>query len=215
MGRITLQQAAAWCGGEVDPKYNDVTFFGANIDTRKMEAGQLFVALQGVRDGHDFIDTAFEKGAAAVLCTHCNGDYPAIVVPDTRIALGDIARQERRRIGMKVVGVTGSVGKTTMKEMIASVLETMSYLGQRDIMTLYYETILTYQDMPDEDSIEMLEYVHDGLNYDFGYFYNPGSGFVTLTSRCKTNGSSASREYEMVEGAVRDALQKWASLDDK
>ena len=100
-------------------------------------------------------------------------------------------------------------------EMIASVLEMMSFLGQRDIMTLYYETILTYQDMPDEDSIEMLEYVHEGLNYDFGYFYNPGSGFVTLTSRCKNNGSSASREYEMVEGAVREALQKWAALDDK
>ena len=122
MGRITLQQAAAWCGGKVDPKYSDVTFFGANIDTRKIEAGQLFVALQGVRDGHDFIDVAFEKGAAAVLCTHCDGDYPAIVVPDTRIALGQIAKCERLRLGMKVVGITGSVGKTTTKEMVAAVL---------------------------------------------------------------------------------------------
>ena len=122
MGRITLQQAALWCGGRVDPKYADVTFLGANNDSRKIEAGQLFIALKGARDGHDFIPMALEKGAAAVLCTHVDGDYPAIVVEDTRIALGQIARAERERIGMKVVGVTGSVGKSTTKEMIATVL---------------------------------------------------------------------------------------------
>ncbi len=122
MGRITLQQAADWCGGHIDPKYKDITFLGANNDTRKIEEGQLFVALKGARDGHDFIPAALQKGAAAVLCTHCDGDYPAIVVEDTRIALGNIARQERKRLGMKVVGVTGSVGKSTTKEMIACVL---------------------------------------------------------------------------------------------
>ena len=95
MGRITLQQAAQWCGGRIDPKYKDITFLGANMDSRKIEAGQLFIALKGERDGHDFIGAALEKGAAAVLCTHCDGDYPAIVVEDTRIALGDIARGER------------------------------------------------------------------------------------------------------------------------
>lgn len=123
MGRITLQQAAEWCGGRIDPKYKDVTFFGANNDTRKLQGGQLFVALKGVRDGHDFIPAALEKGAAAVLCTHTDGDYPAIVVEDTRIALGDIARHERMRLNMKVVAVTGSVGKSTTKEMIATVLD--------------------------------------------------------------------------------------------
>lgn len=122
MGRITLEQAAAWCGGQVDPKYKDVTFFGANNDSRKLNPGELFVALQGERDGHAFIPAAFEKGAAAVLCTNCDGDYPAIVVKDTRIALGDIARQERQRLGVKVVGITGSVGKSTTKEMVAAVL---------------------------------------------------------------------------------------------
>ncbi|MBE6947253.1 MAG: UDP-N-acetylmuramoyl-tripeptide--D-alanyl-D-alanine ligase [Ruminococcaceae bacterium] len=123
MAQITLAQAAAWCNGTIDPKYAQVSFLGANNDTRKLQPGQLFVALQGVRDGHDFIPMALENGAAAVLCTHCDGDYPAIVVEDTRIALGQIARQERKRIGMKVVGVTGSVGKSTTKEMIAAVLE--------------------------------------------------------------------------------------------
>ena len=122
MGAITLQQADQWCGGKIDPKYKDVAFFGANNDTRKLKPGELFIALQGARDGHDFVPAALEKGAAAVLCTHCDGDYPAIVVPDTRIALGDIARQERLRLNMKVVGITGSVGKSTTKEMVAAVL---------------------------------------------------------------------------------------------
>ena len=98
MGRISLQQAALWCGGSVQEKYKEVTFLGANNDSRRIQPGQLFLALQGVRDGHDFIPAALEKGAAAVLCTHCDGDYPAIVVPDVRLALGEIAKQERLRL---------------------------------------------------------------------------------------------------------------------
>ena len=133
MGRITLEQAAAWCGGRIDPKYKDVTFYGASNDTRNMKGGELFVALQGARDGHEFIPAALEKNAAAVLCSHCDGDYPAIVVEDPRAALGAIARGERNRLGMKVVGVTGSVGKSTTKEMIASILETTFRTGKTPV----------------------------------------------------------------------------------
>ena len=122
MANITLRQAAAWCGGTVEEKYADVEFFGANNDTRVLLPGQLFVVLQGARDGHDFIPAAMEKGAAAVLCTRKVGDYPAIYVEDPRKALGDIARQELKRIKARVVAVTGSVGKSTTKEMIAAVL---------------------------------------------------------------------------------------------
>ena len=124
MGTITLRQAAAWCGGTVEEKYAKVTFRGACNDTRTLRPGQLFVALQGARDGHEFIDDAMKKGAAAVLCTRMVGDYPAIYVSDPRLALGEIARRERMRIGMQVVGITGSVGKSTTKEMTAQVLET-------------------------------------------------------------------------------------------
>ena len=124
MGKITLRQAAAWCGGTVEEKYADVEFLGATNDTRRLQPGQLFVALQGVRDGHEFIHNAMSNGAAAVLCTRMMGDYPAIYVSNTRLALGEIARRERMRIGMQVVGVTGSVGKSTTKEMIAQVMET-------------------------------------------------------------------------------------------
>ena len=122
MAKITLRQAAHWCGGHVEEKYADVEFFGASNDTRVLQKGQLFVVLEAARDGHDFIPAAIEKGAAAVLCKRKVGDYPAIYVDDPRIALGQIAQQEARRIGMKIVGITGSVGKSTTKEMVAQVL---------------------------------------------------------------------------------------------
>ena len=122
MANITLRQAALWCGGTVEEKYADVEFYGANNDTRVLQPGQLFIVLQGARDGHSFIPAAMEKGAAAVLCSQRVGDYPAIYVEDPRKALGDIARQELQRINAKVVAVTGSVGKSTTKEMIAAVL---------------------------------------------------------------------------------------------
>lgn len=122
MASITLRQASSWCGGKVDERYAELEFLGACNDTRVLKPGQLFVALSGARDGHDFIPAAMERGAAAVLCSRQVGDYPAIVVKDPRKALGDIAREELRRIRAKVVAVTGSVGKSTTKEMIAEVL---------------------------------------------------------------------------------------------
>ena len=123
MATITLKQAALWCGGFVEEKYENVQFLGANNDTRILKQGQLFIVLQGARDGHDFIPAAMEKGAAAVLCSRKVGDFPAIYVDDPRTALGDIAREALKALNCKVVGVTGSVGKSTTKEMIAAVLE--------------------------------------------------------------------------------------------
>ncbi len=122
MANITLRQAAKWCGGTVDARYENVEFIGAGNDTRTIQPGQLFIALQGFRDGHDFIPAAMERGAAGVLCRRRVGDYPAIYVDDPRTALGQIAGELLKQIGCKVVAVTGSVGKSTTKEMIAAVL---------------------------------------------------------------------------------------------
>ena len=130
MGKITLREAAQWCGGRVEEKYADRPFFGASNDSRKIQPGELFVVLKGERDGHDYIPAAMERGAAAVLGSRQVGDYPMILVEDTRKALGDIARQERLRLNMKVVAVTGSVGKSTTKEMIACVLDGTYRVGK-------------------------------------------------------------------------------------
>ena len=180
MGRITLQQAAQWCGGRIDPKYKDVTFWGASNDTRKLQEGQLFVALKGARDGHDFISAAFEKGAAAVLCTHTDGDYPAIIVEDTRIALGDIARNERQRIGMKVVAITGSVGKSTTKEMIAKVLDGSYKVAKTPVN--HNNDIgmpMAILEMPEDTQVGVLEM---GMNHfrEIAYLTNIGKPDVAV-----------------------------------
>lgn len=122
MGAITLAQAAAWCGGQVAEQFAKVTFDGACNDTRTLLPGQLFVVLKAQRDGHAYIPNAMEKGAAAVLCNHAPEGVPAIVVEDTRIALGKIANAYRKHLGFQAIGVTGSVGKSTTKEMISAVM---------------------------------------------------------------------------------------------
>ncbi len=163
MGTITLADAAAWCGGTVDPKYGEISFFGANNDSRNLKPGQLFLALEGARDGHDFIPAAMTNGAAAVLCTHCQEDIPAIYVSDVRKALGSIARQERLRLGMQVVGITGSVGKSTTKEMVAAVLE-RKYRVQRTPVNHNNDVgmPMAILGMPEDTQIAVLEM---GMNH--------------------------------------------------
>lgn len=124
--RITLRQAALWCSGTVAPQFEEMTFAGATMDTREIQPGQLFVAVAGEkRDGHDFAAQAICAGAAAVLAQKkLDASIPAIYVPDTLKALGELGRVCRRQRGLTVVGITGSVGKTTTKEMTASILQT-------------------------------------------------------------------------------------------
>lgn len=130
-GRITLKQAAQWCDGTVAPEFAEIAFSGANFDTRRLQAGELFVAIVGARDGHDFAADAIQKGAAAVLASKpLDAAIPAIYVDDTIKALQDIARHWRQTLHIKAVGVTGSVGKTTTKGMIAAVLNT-AFVTQR------------------------------------------------------------------------------------
>lgn len=94
-----------------------------STDTRTIPKGCLFVAIKGENfDGHDYILTAFKKGAKAVITEKNIEGYNCIVVNNTRKALLDIARYYRKRFDITLVGVTGSVGKTTTKEMIALVL---------------------------------------------------------------------------------------------
>lgn len=94
---------------------------GISIDTRTLVPGDLFVALQGERDGHDFVEAAFAKGAAAALVAKpMPGNV--IVVPDTLRALERLGVAARARGEARIVAVTGSVGKTTVKEMLRRTL---------------------------------------------------------------------------------------------
>ncbi|MEE9389015.1 MAG: UDP-N-acetylmuramoyl-tripeptide--D-alanyl-D-alanine ligase [Paracoccaceae bacterium] len=99
---------------------------GVSIDTRSLQKGDLFVALSDTRDGHDFVAQALEKGAAAALVSHVPDgvakDAPLLLVDDVLAALGDLARAARTRTQARIVAVTGSVGKTSTKEMLRTVL---------------------------------------------------------------------------------------------
>ncbi len=103
----------------------DSSFAGISTDTRTVLSGQLFVGLKGPNyDAHDFVQDALSKGAAGVLVQHkLDIDAPQIVVPDTQVALGQLAAAWRQQFSIPVIAVTGSNGKTTVKEMIAAIFE--------------------------------------------------------------------------------------------
>jgi UDP-N-acetylmuramoyl-tripeptide--D-alanyl-D-alanine ligase len=103
----------------------NASFDGLSTDSRTVKAGQLFVALRGENfDGHAFLEQAAAMGVAAVVAEQLPAGWtlPAIVVPNTLTALGQIANWWRGKYTIPVIGVTGSNGKTTVKEMIASIL---------------------------------------------------------------------------------------------
>lgn len=103
----------------------DALITGVSIDTRTLEPGNLFVALRGTRvDGQKFIPEAIKRGALAVLCTELSSacDIPQLVYPDLEQALGLIATAYRTSLSCAVIALTGSNGKTTVKEMLSAIL---------------------------------------------------------------------------------------------
>ncbi len=114
----TSHDAVAATGGRVT---RDFTVAGVSIDTRTIAPGDLFVALQAARDGHDFVAQALEKGAGAALVSRIPegvaDDAPLLIVPDVLAALEALGQAGRARMAGKVIAITGSVGKTSTKEM--------------------------------------------------------------------------------------------------
>ena len=128
MKNMTLEKIAEACGGKYIGIEEKKTLYvkGVVIDSRLIEDDYLFVPIKGEKvDGHDYIKSVLENGAAASLSEKKieDCDKPYILVKSTHQALKDIAMYYRDQINIPVVGITGSVGKTSTKEMIASVLE--------------------------------------------------------------------------------------------
>ena len=125
MDSIKLTEAASALGA--DPSvYSDREITNITLDSREVDGGSVFIAVKGDRfDAHDFVPDVLAKGAAAAVCEkRIDGAAPdrIIYVPDTRRALLDLAKHYRAKFNIPVVGLTGSVGKTTTKEMVAAVL---------------------------------------------------------------------------------------------
>jgi len=104
----------------------DVDVAGVTTDSRRVGAGELFVAIAGERfDGHDYVAEALRRGAAAAMVSRIVEDaapFPQLVVDDTRAALGRLAHHWREKFAIPLVALTGSNGKTTVKEMLAAIL---------------------------------------------------------------------------------------------
>ncbi len=125
--RITLAQVVEATGGELRQASGDSEVHGVSTDSRTLRAGELFVALRGENfDGHDFLAAAFTAGAAAAMVSRERNDRPEgrplVVVADTLAAYGKLAGWYRRQFDLSVIAVTGSVGKTTTKNMIGAIL---------------------------------------------------------------------------------------------
>lgn len=124
---LTIEQLAKWSGGSwhgLPPACIE----GVCIDTRRLRPGELFVALQGeTRDGHDFVAEAFTKGAGGAVVSRVDAlprGTAGLLVRDTTRALQDMAAGYRCTVNPRVIGVTGSVGKSTVKDMTACMLAT-------------------------------------------------------------------------------------------
>lgn len=125
MRNLTLENIAKACGGKLCGKDTGAKATCVVIDSRKMEIGGVFIATKGERvDGHSFIPGMEEAGAIGVVCENVPAQcgIPYILVKDSLQALKDIAEFYRQQLDIPVIGITGSVGKTSTKEMIAGVL---------------------------------------------------------------------------------------------
>ncbi|HEY1810184.1 MAG TPA: UDP-N-acetylmuramoyl-tripeptide--D-alanyl-D-alanine ligase [Acidobacteriaceae bacterium] len=134
--KLTLEQIARWSAAELQSALApgaEVSATGYSIDSRTLQPGDLFIAIQGERfDGHDFIAAAFDRGASAALVARQRlaglldlaRQRPLLVVDDPLPALQRLAAAVRRHWGRRVIGITGSAGKTTTKEAVAAVLAT-------------------------------------------------------------------------------------------
>ncbi len=139
---MRLTEAAQAIGAGISG--TDVTFSSVSTDTRTLQHGALFVALRGARfDGHDFVRQALENGASAALvdsqfqpqAAGIADDAGLLIVADTRLGLGQLAAAWRKRFDIPLIAVTGSNGKTTVKEMLAAILATAAGDAQAVLAT--------------------------------------------------------------------------------
>src|SRR5215472_19353293 len=126
---LELQDAARVMEAVGSPR--PVKVAGWSVDTRTQNAGDVFFALRGPNfDGHEFVASSLEKGAAAAVVERSTGAAAELVVSDSLVALQRLAAWARRQWGGKVIGVTGSAGKTTTKDAIAHLLAAEMAVGK-------------------------------------------------------------------------------------
>jgi UDP-N-acetylmuramoyl-tripeptide--D-alanyl-D-alanine ligase len=170
----------------------DLPFKGIHFDSRKIKDGDLFVAISAERDGHDFISNAIKNGARAVLVNReLILDVPQIIVADTEIALGQLAVIWKSQFDIIVIGLTGSCGKTTVKEMLASIFKQVGNVaytqGNFNNSLGVPLTLFQLDDMHDFLIVEMGTNNPGEINYLFNLVH-PNISLITNIGACHTEG---------------------------
>ncbi|PHR60419.1 MAG: UDP-N-acetylmuramoyl-tripeptide--D-alanyl-D-alanine ligase [Robiginitomaculum sp.] len=187
---------------------------GISIDTRSLQPGDLFVPLKDIRDGHDFIPVAYEKGAGAVLSEYAIHDAPALIVKDTLGALCDLAVAARLRSQAKRIAVTGSVGKTSVKEMLAHVFRRcgLTHASQKSFNN-HWGVPLTLATMPEETQFGVFEMGmnHKGELLDLTAIVRPNIAIITKVAPAhlahfEDLSAIASAKAEILEGLSADGV---------
>lgn len=207
----TAAEAVAATGGEAR---GDWSVTGVSIDTRTIQPGDLFVALKAARDGHDFVAQALEKGAGAALVSHVPEDVatdaPLLIVPDVLKGLEALGRAARTRTGAKVVAVTGSVGKTTTKDMLRTAL---SALGKTHAAEASYNNHwgvpLTLARMPADTEFAVIEIGmnHPGEIGPLSGMARPHVGVITTVAAVHL------QAFESVEGIAHEKAAIFDGLE--
>lgn len=189
----------------------DREFTSVSTDTRTMQPGALFVALAGPTfDGHDFVATAAEKGAAAALVSRpLSVDLPQIVAADPLAALSDFARAWRRQFKIPVIGVTGSNGKTTTKELIGSILSQLGpTLVTRGNLNNHIGVPLTLLELTDKHRYAVIEMgaSHTGEIAHLASLAEPTIGIVTNAGAAHLEGFGSLQGVADGKGELFHAL---------
>lgn len=200
---------------------SDVMFSGISTDTRSLQPGQLFFALRGQHiDGEKFVAEAAARGAAgAVVASAHDADLPQLQVADTRRALGDLARHWRAQFAIPLVGITGSNGKTTVKEMTAAIMraalrgDTKSTIDDRLLVTsgnlnneIGLPCTLLNLNAGHRAAVVEMGAAHPG---DIAYLARiavPTVGVVTNTARAHLQGFGSIEEVASTKGELFEAL---------
>ena len=224
---MTLENIATVCGVyHGDPAKSKQEVTNIVIDSRKIEPGGLFIATKGERvDGHSFIGQVMEKGALAVVSEQKlpDADFPYILVKDSFTALKQIAAFYREQLSVHVVGITGSVGKTSTKEMIAGVLSAKYHVMKTEgNFNNEIGLPLTILRIREEDEVAVLEM---GIS-DFGemsrltQMAKPDISVITNIGQChlenlKTRDGILKAKTEIFEGMNEHGKAVLNGGDDK
>jgi UDP-N-acetylmuramoyl-tripeptide--D-alanyl-D-alanine ligase len=207
----TSDDAIAATGGTATRPF---TATGVSIDTRTLAAGDLFVALQAARDGHEFVAQALENGAAAALVSHRPAnlpeDAPLLIVPDVLAALEALGRAARARTGARVVAVTGSVGKTSTKEMLRAMC---SGQGRTHAAVASYNNHwgvpLTLARMPADTEFAVIEIGmnHPGEIAPLARMARPHVAMVTTVAAAHLEAFGALEGIAVEKGSICEGLE--------